>query len=78
MNYGRGAFGHGRINQQGDTHNDERNRQELPHIQSHSLFELHLRLLDKLNKEPHSEAAHQEKSEEESAVHFVQFLAVNT
>ena len=51
--------------EQEDSRDDERYRQQLTHIQCHSLFEADLRFLDEFDQEAHSEAAYEEESEEE-------------
>ena len=63
--------------EQEDSRDDERYRQQLTHIQCHSLFEADLRFLDKFDQEAHSEAAYEEESEEESAVNLVELFGVN-
>ena len=72
---GRNALGIG-IYQDSDAGKNERYREELPHIEGHTLFEANLRLLDEFDEETHAEAADQERAEEKSPRKTVEFLPI--
>ena len=62
MNCSRPGLGKAPYEQQGPRYN-ERYAQPLSHIESHSLLERHLVLLDELDEEPHAEKHYQEDAE---------------
>ena len=64
------------IHQDDDARHYERDREELAHVEDHSLLESNLRFLDEFDDEPHSEASDQEKSEEYPARKLVELLPV--
>ena len=67
----------GRIDEETDTEKDEWDAEPLPHVEKHILLELHLRVLDELDEEAGTETADEEPTDEEAAVHLVQFLFVD-
>ena len=69
-------FLHEGVHDESDAQQDERDGQELAHVQGHGLLERHLRLLDELDEEAGAEAHRQEDAHEHAPVHLVQFLPV--
>ena len=55
----------------------ERDAEPLSHVQDHILLESHLRLLDELDEETHSEASDEECSDKESSVELVKPVPVH-
>ena len=60
------------IDKEADSYKDERNAEPLSHIQDHILLEAHLRFLDELYEETHSEKDDEEYTDEGSPVDLVQ------
>ena len=59
------------IYQKAYTYEYKRNTQQLPHIENHSLLEIHLWLLDKLNKESHSKTYYEENADKHPPIHLL-------
>ena len=55
----------------------ERDAEQLTHVQDHVLLESHLRFLDELYEETHSEASDEKCSDEESSVELVKLVSVH-
>ena len=56
---------------------NERYAEQLSHVKDHVLLETHLRLLDELDEETHSETADEERSDEESSVELRQSVLIH-
>jgi hypothetical protein len=65
------------IYQESYTKKNERNAEELSHVQNHILLEANLRFLDELDEETHAEASDEEGADEEASVELVQTESVH-
>ena len=65
------------VNQEADTYENERNTENLSHVQSHSFLESNLRFLDEFYKETHSEKYDEEDADECAPINLVQFEPVH-
>jgi hypothetical protein len=65
------------VDQHGDTREDEWDTKPLSHVEYHIVLESHLRLLDELDEETHSEASDEECADEESAMEFRKSVLVH-
>jgi hypothetical protein len=66
------------IDKEADSYKDERYAEPLSHIQNHILLEAHLRFLDELYEETHSEKDDEEYTDEGSPVDLVQSEFIKT
>ena len=64
------------IDQEADSKQDERDAEELAHIEDHIIFKCHLRLLDELDQESGTEADNEENADECPPVHLLEAIFV--
>ena len=64
------------IDKEAYSKDDERDAEDLTHVEQHGFLELHLRLLDEFDDESHSEAHNEEYADESAAIDLIQLLDV--
>ena len=64
------------VDQETDAQEDERDAQDLAHVQRHALFEGDLRFLDELDEETHAEADDEEDADERPPVGLVKTFPI--
>ena len=64
------------IDQEADSEQDERNAEELSHIEDHIILKGYLRLLDELDQESGTEADNEKNTDECSPVHLLEAIFV--
>ena len=77
MNDGGRLLSDAAVHQEANSDKDKRNTETLSHIKDHIVLETHLRLLDELDKEAHSEATYEEGSDKESSMKLRQSIFVH-
>ena len=77
VNYHRRLLLHIAVYKETDTKKHKRYAEPLSHIQDHILLETHLRFLDELYKEAHSETSDEEGADEEATVELRQTILVH-
>lgn len=70
-------FSDKRINQESDADKDERNAENLSHIENHIVLECHLRFLDEFYEESHAETYDEEYADECSAIYLLQIELIH-
>ena len=65
------------INQESDADEDERNAEDLPHVENHVVLECDLRFLDELYEETHTETYDEEYADECSAIYLLQIELIH-
>lgn len=65
------------INQESDADEDERNAENLSHIEDHVVLECYLRFLDELYEEAHAETYDEEYADECSAIYLLQIELIH-
>ena len=65
------------VHQEGDSDKNERNAEALSHIQDHIVLETHLRFLEELDEEAHTDTPDEEGADEESPMKFRQSVLVH-
>ena len=65
------------INQESDADEDERNAEDLPHVENHVVLKCYLRFLDEFYEEAHTETYDEEYADECSAIYFLQIELIH-